>query len=60
MYGLDVYKQMDRRLKNHGWKQRRRNGSHFTYVHPECDDIITINLRMSKMVAKRLIKKYNL
>ena len=26
MYGLDVYKQMDRRLRRQGWKQQRRNG----------------------------------
>lgn len=60
MYGLDIFKQMDCRLRKHGWIQKRRNGSHFTYIHPEHTDIITINLRMSKMVAKRLVKKYNL
>ena len=47
-------------LKENGYILDRIKGSHFTYKRPGCPKVITINKKMNRMIAERLIKENNL
>ena len=49
---------MDRKLKRHGFRLERWKGSHAIY----CDgsQTVAVNIKLNEMVAKRLVKTYNL
>ena len=47
-------------LKENGYKLCRTKGGHLTYKAEGNPRIITINKKMNKMIAQRLIKENNL
>lgn len=53
-----LYLDMDRKLKQHGFRLERWKGSHAIY----CDgsQTVAVNIKLNEMVAKRLVKTYNL
>lgn len=47
-------------LKKNGWVEESKKGDHIKYKHKDYKEIITINLNINQMVARRLIKQFNL
>ena len=45
-------------LKANGYREIRSNGSHFIYSNGE--NQITVNIKLNRMVKRRLIKENNL
>lgn len=48
---------MQRQLKRQGYEFVRQNGSHKIYMQPETGKKIVINLKLNKMVMRRLQKE---
>lgn len=58
---MDVYtfRDMQRKLRKNGYELDHIKGSH--YVYKNCKgNVVTINLRLNPMVAKRLVRENRL
>lgn len=47
-------------LAKNGYLLHSTKGSHFVYKNPVTGSVISINVNLNKMVARRLIKENNL
>ena len=54
-----TFKDMKRKLRKNGYILDHINGSHYIYKNSK-GNVITINLRLNPMVAKRLIRENRL
>lgn len=52
------FRNFQKLLKRNGFELIRIRGSH--YIYKKAGDELTINLKLNKMVAQRLVKTYNL
>lgn len=52
------YLDLDRKLRRHGFTLTRWKGSHAIYCNGR--DTVAVNIKLNDMVARRLIKTYNL
>lgn len=52
------YIELDRKLRRHGFVLNRWKGSHAIYCNGE--HTVAVNIKLNEMVARRLIKTYNL
>ena len=57
-YKVYSYRKMKRILKDNGYRVSRIKGDHITWTNGECS--LTINLDPNPMVARRILKTYNL
>lgn len=53
-----LYLDLDRKLRRHGFSLCRWKGSHAIYCNGK--DTVAVNIKLNDMVARRLIKTYNL
>lgn len=53
-------REMKKLLKKNGWVESKSKGDHLKYKHKDYNEIITINLNLNQMIARRLIKQFNL
>lgn len=56
---MNFRKDFIKKVRANGYEHVRTNGSHMIFQNAE-GRIITVNLKLNKMVAKRLTKEYEL
>ena len=54
-----TFKDMQRKLRKNGYELDHIKGSHYVYKNNK-GNVVTINLRLNPMVAKRLIRENHL